>query len=115
MAMSNKRHVSSEAFIRLHRMFIRLHINSMQLGAKLGVMEHTFHVCLFLRHLQTSSSINYRKALFKQRKIVACNKTHVLSNKQLLPRLFSLMLCARPPAEKIPGYCLVTCLPETGR
>jgi hypothetical protein len=33
----------------------------------------------------------------------------------LVPRLFSLILGARPPAEKIPWYCLVTCLPESGR
>ena len=33
----------------------------------------------------------------------------------LVPRLFSLILGAWPPAEKIPWYCLVTCLPESGR
>jgi hypothetical protein len=33
----------------------------------------------------------------------------------LVPRLFSLILGARPPAEKIPWYCLVTCLPESWR
>jgi hypothetical protein len=38
----------------------------------------------FLRHLQTGRRTNYRKALFKQRKIAVFKNTRFLSNKRLL-------------------------------
>ena len=43
-----------------------------------------------------------------------CENT-ISQSPNLVPRLFSLILGARPPAEKIPWYCLVTCLPESGK